>query len=81
MLAERRCTRRVGSEPSGNGVFLCFRENALEDKVSLHWKSENNTISEVNGTKVFSYGKNMKAVTLVFTWTFVTVLLECIDQV
>ncbi|XP_030348610.1 centromere-associated protein E isoform X2 [Strigops habroptila] len=34
---------------------LIARENALEDKVSLHWKSENNTISEVNGTKVFSY--------------------------
>ncbi|NXT33126.1 CENPE protein, partial [Pelecanoides urinatrix] len=33
------------------------RENALEDKVSLHWKSENNTISEVNGTKVFSYDR------------------------
>ncbi|XP_009951789.1 PREDICTED: centromere-associated protein E, partial [Leptosomus discolor] len=32
-------------------------ENALEDKVSLHWKSENNTISEVNGTKVFSYDR------------------------
>ncbi|XP_009980706.1 PREDICTED: centromere-associated protein E, partial [Tauraco erythrolophus] len=34
-----------------------LRENALEDKVSLHWKSENNTISEVNGTKVFSYDR------------------------
>ncbi|NXE22664.1 CENPE protein, partial [Ardeotis kori] len=33
------------------------RENALEDKVSLYWKSENNTISEVNGTKVFSYDR------------------------
>ncbi|XP_009866288.1 PREDICTED: centromere-associated protein E, partial [Apaloderma vittatum] len=33
------------------------RENALEDKVSLHWKSEDNTISEVNGTKVFSYDR------------------------
>ncbi|KAF1527623.1 Centromere-associated protein E, partial [Eudyptes sclateri] len=33
------------------------RESALEDKVSLHWKSENNTISEVNGTKVFSYDR------------------------
>ncbi|NXV50361.1 CENPE protein, partial [Uria aalge] len=33
------------------------RENALEDKVPLHWKSENNTISEVNGTKVFSYDR------------------------
>ncbi|NXF34290.1 CENPE protein, partial [Nyctibius bracteatus] len=33
------------------------RENALEDKVSLHWKSENNTISEVNGTKIFSYDR------------------------
>ncbi|XP_010014100.1 PREDICTED: centromere-associated protein E, partial [Nestor notabilis] len=32
-------------------------ENALEDKASLHWKSENNTISEVNGTKVFSYDR------------------------
>ncbi|KAM6136691.1 centromere-associated protein E [Phoenicopterus ruber ruber] len=36
---------------------LSARENALEDKVSLHWKSENNTISEVNGTKVFSYDR------------------------
>ncbi|KAM9026537.1 centromere-associated protein E [Ara ararauna] len=36
---------------------LIARENALEDKVSLHWKSENNTISEVNGTKVFSYDR------------------------
>ncbi|NWY58821.1 CENPE protein, partial [Chionis minor] len=33
------------------------RENDLEDKVSLYWKSENNTISEVNGTKVFSYDR------------------------
>ncbi|NXJ81092.1 CENPE protein, partial [Trogon melanurus] len=33
------------------------RENALEDKVSLHWKSEDNTISEVNGTKVFTYDR------------------------
>ncbi|NWW55145.1 CENPE protein, partial [Pedionomus torquatus] len=33
------------------------RENASEDKVSVHWKSENNTISEVNGTKVFSYDR------------------------
>ncbi|NXE73471.1 CENPE protein, partial [Cochlearius cochlearius] len=33
------------------------RENALEDKASLHWKSENNTISEVNGTKLFSYDR------------------------
>ncbi|KAM4672946.1 centromere-associated protein E [Amazona ochrocephala] len=36
---------------------LIARENALEDKVSLHWKSENNTISEVNGTKVFNYDR------------------------
>ncbi|XP_054058213.1 centromere-associated protein E isoform X2 [Rissa tridactyla] len=36
---------------------LIARENALEDKVPLHWKSENNTISEVNGTKVFSYDR------------------------
>ncbi|XP_050751995.1 centromere-associated protein E [Gymnogyps californianus] len=36
---------------------LIARENALEDKASLHWKSENNTISEVNGTKVFSYDR------------------------
>ncbi|NXU77178.1 CENPE protein, partial [Oreotrochilus melanogaster] len=49
------------------------RESALEDKVSLYWKSENNTISEVNGTKVFSYGKSMKAI--IFTLWFITVLL------
>ncbi|NWX00924.1 CENPE protein, partial [Caloenas nicobarica] len=36
---------------------LIARENALGDKVALHWKSENNTISEVNGTKVFSYDR------------------------
>ncbi|XP_051474239.1 centromere-associated protein E [Apus apus] len=36
---------------------LIARENALEDKVSLYWKSEDNTISEVNGTKVFSYDR------------------------
>ncbi|KAM9295927.1 centromere-associated protein E [Morus bassanus] len=36
---------------------LIARENALEDKVSFHWKSENNTISEVNGTKVFTYDR------------------------
>ncbi|XP_030305811.1 centromere-associated protein E [Calypte anna] len=36
---------------------LIARESALEDKVSLYWKSENNTISEVNGTKVFSYDR------------------------
>lgn len=28
--------------------------------MSLHWKSENNTVSDVNGTKIFSYGKNVK---------------------
>ncbi|NWU63816.1 CENPE protein, partial [Pterocles burchelli] len=33
------------------------RENDLGDKVSLQWKSEDNTISEVNGTKVFSYDR------------------------
>ncbi|XP_064366604.1 centromere-associated protein E isoform X4 [Dromaius novaehollandiae] len=36
---------------------LIARENALEDKLSLYWKSENNTIAEVNGTKVFSYDR------------------------
>ncbi|NXP05824.1 CENPE protein, partial [Thinocorus orbignyianus] len=36
---------------------LIARENALGDKVSVHWKSEKNTISEVNGTKVFSYDR------------------------
>ncbi|KAK2546150.1 hypothetical protein Q9966_000619 [Columba livia] len=36
---------------------LIARENALGDKVAFHWKSENNTISEVNGTKVFSYDR------------------------
>ncbi|NXD81999.1 CENPE protein, partial [Halcyon senegalensis] len=36
---------------------LIARENAPEDKVSLRWKSENNSISEVNGTKVFSYDR------------------------
>ncbi|NXD14674.1 CENPE protein, partial [Nothocercus nigrocapillus] len=33
------------------------RENALEDKPSLYWKSENNTITEVNGTKLFNYDR------------------------
>nr|XP_009687712.1 PREDICTED: centromere-associated protein E [Struthio camelus australis] len=33
------------------------KENALDDKLSLYWKSENNTIAEVNGTKVFSYDR------------------------
>ncbi|NWX41911.1 CENPE protein, partial [Steatornis caripensis] len=37
--------------------YLFFRENALGDKASLHWESENNTISEVNGTKVFNYDR------------------------
>ncbi|XP_010215383.1 PREDICTED: centromere-associated protein E [Tinamus guttatus] len=36
---------------------LIARENALEDKPSLYWKSENNTITEVNGTKVFNYDR------------------------
>ncbi|XP_035181738.1 centromere-associated protein E [Oxyura jamaicensis] len=36
---------------------LIARESALEDKASLYWTSENNTISEVNGTKVFSYDR------------------------
>nr|XP_047922404.1 centromere-associated protein E isoform X1 [Anser cygnoides] len=36
---------------------LIARESALEDKASLYWRSENNTISEVNGTKVFSYDR------------------------
>ncbi|NXY33539.1 CENPE protein, partial [Pomatorhinus ruficollis] len=33
------------------------RENASGDKVSLHWRSENNTVSDVNGTKIFSYDR------------------------
>ncbi|XP_065593004.1 centromere-associated protein E [Cyrtonyx montezumae] len=36
---------------------LIARESALEDKASLYWKSEGNTVSEVNGTKVFSYDR------------------------
>ncbi|KAF4794881.1 centromere protein E [Turdus rufiventris] len=36
---------------------LIARENALGDKVSLHWRSENNTVSDVNGTKIFSYDR------------------------
>ncbi|NWQ73509.1 CENPE protein, partial [Columbina picui] len=36
---------------------LIEREHALGDKTALHWKSENNTISEVNGTKVFTYDR------------------------
>ncbi|PKU30032.1 hypothetical protein llap_19664 [Limosa lapponica baueri] len=41
----------------GAYAFASGKENALEDKVSVQWKSENNTISEVNGTKVFSYAR------------------------
>ncbi|NWI17167.1 CENPE protein, partial [Crypturellus soui] len=33
------------------------RENALKDNLSLYWKSENNAITEVNGTKVFNYDR------------------------
>ncbi|XP_042667809.1 centromere-associated protein E [Centrocercus urophasianus] len=36
---------------------LIARESALEDKASLYWKSEGNAVSEVNGTKVFSYDR------------------------
>nr|XP_030127504.3 centromere-associated protein E isoform X1 [Taeniopygia guttata] len=36
---------------------LIARENASGDKVSLHWKSENNTVSDVSGTKIFSYDR------------------------
>ncbi|XP_021252505.1 centromere-associated protein E isoform X2 [Numida meleagris] len=36
---------------------LIARESALEDKAPLYWKSEGNTVSEVNGTKVFSYDR------------------------
>ncbi|NWY90602.1 CENPE protein, partial [Loxia curvirostra] len=32
------------------------REKA-SDKVSLHWRSENNTVSDVSGTKTFSYDR------------------------
>lgn len=32
--------------------------------MSLHWRSENNTVSDVNGTKIFSYGKNVTAIAL-----------------
>ncbi|XP_064566971.1 centromere-associated protein E isoform X3 [Zonotrichia leucophrys gambelii] len=35
---------------------LISRENA-SDKVSLHWTSENNTVSDVSGTKTFSYDR------------------------
>ncbi|XP_069711661.1 centromere-associated protein E isoform X2 [Phaenicophaeus curvirostris] len=34
---------------------LIAREKAPEEKEVLYWKSEDNIISEVNGTKVFSY--------------------------
>uniref|UniRef100_A0A8C3N0U6 Centromere-associated protein E n=1 Tax=Geospiza parvula TaxID=87175 RepID=A0A8C3N0U6_GEOPR len=33
-----------------------FGENA-SDKVSLHWRSENNTVSDVSGTKTFTYDR------------------------
>ncbi|NWR27384.1 CENPE protein, partial [Tachuris rubrigastra] len=33
------------------------RENAAGDKVPLHWKSEHNTVCDVNGTKTFSYDR------------------------
>ncbi|XP_077638724.1 centromere-associated protein E [Lonchura striata] len=36
---------------------LIARENASGDKVSLHWRSENNTVSDVSGTKIFSYDR------------------------
>ncbi|NWX63171.1 CENPE protein, partial [Promerops cafer] len=36
---------------------LIARENASGDKVFLHWRSENNTVSDVNGTKIFSYDR------------------------
>ncbi|TRZ07411.1 hypothetical protein HGM15179_019697, partial [Zosterops borbonicus] len=36
---------------------LIARENASGDKVSLHWRSENNTVSDVNGTKIFTYDR------------------------
>ncbi|NWZ64648.1 CENPE protein, partial [Acrocephalus arundinaceus] len=36
---------------------LIARENASGEKVSLHWRSENNTVSDVNGTKIFSYDR------------------------
>ncbi|NXQ33851.1 CENPE protein, partial [Alaudala cheleensis] len=36
---------------------LIARENASGDKVSVHWRSENNTVSDVNGTKIFSYDR------------------------
>ncbi|KAM8808262.1 centromere-associated protein E [Eudromia elegans] len=36
---------------------LIARENALEDKLSLYWKSENNTVMELNGTKFFNYDR------------------------
>lgn len=73
-----RYRSRVRTQRSWQNI-PSFRESALEDKVSVHWKSENNTISEVSGTKVFSYGKNMKAIILMLVWTFITVLLACIN--
>ncbi|NXH56301.1 CENPE protein, partial [Rhabdornis inornatus] len=36
---------------------LIARENASGDKVPLHWRSENNTVSDVNGSKIFSYDR------------------------
>ncbi|XP_064273166.1 centromere-associated protein E isoform X2 [Passer domesticus] len=36
---------------------LIARENASGDKVPLHWRSENNTVSDVSGTKIFSYDR------------------------
>ncbi|XP_067424353.1 centromere-associated protein E [Emydura macquarii macquarii] len=34
---------------------LIARENAAEDKVQLHWKSENCTVLQTEGTRTFSY--------------------------
>ncbi|NXH01508.1 CENPE protein, partial [Loxia leucoptera] len=44
-------------------VTVCVRVRPLigrekaSDKVSLHWRSENNTVSDVSGTKTFSYDR------------------------
>ncbi|XP_039557941.1 centromere-associated protein E [Passer montanus] len=36
---------------------IIARENASGDKVPLYWRSENNTVSDVSGTKIFSYDR------------------------
>lgn len=38
-------------------MFYCFREEALGEATQVYWKTDNNTVYQVDGSKSFNFGK------------------------